>query len=100
LKEKTMDRLEAYLQGLLEKGLFEDAEDDSSVLEFVEEVQTIHDSMGGETTAAFQVAAKLCCKHFTRLPKHEFFNELTSQCPDFFRTVLDNVVSEVLLALK
>jgi hypothetical protein len=85
---------------LLQKGLSEDAEDDSSIPHFVTEVQTIHDSMDGETTAAFQVAAKLCCKHFTALRKHDIFNELSSDCPDFFRTVLDYVISEGLLAPK
>jgi hypothetical protein len=98
LQKQTMERLDAYLQGLLQKGLSEDVEDYASIEKFVAEAQTIHDLMEGRTNAAFQVAAKLCCRHFTALRKHDMFSDLTIDCPRFFRAVLDYAVSEGLLA--
>jgi hypothetical protein len=100
LRKKTVQRLEAYLGGLLQVGLSQfaqDTEDYTSMEQFVQVVETIQDSKDGETTAAFQVAAKLCCKHFTALRKHHIFNALTDSCPKFVRAVMDYAAREGML---
>jgi hypothetical protein len=100
LRKKTVQRLEAYLGGLLQVGLSQfaqDTEDYTSMEQFVQVVETIQDSKDGETTAVFEVVAKLCCKHFTALRNHHIFNALTDSCPNFFRAVMDYAAREGML---
>lgn len=94
LRGHAMDRLEAVLTGLLNKGF---NEDEIGIRHFVKEALTIHQSAEEGHTAAVELMAKQCCKHFAELRKHEVFNEVVEECPEFFRTILDYAAREGLL---
>lgn len=80
LRKSAMARLEIHLEDLLKQGFSGDRE---SIDYFVSEVREIYMSENYKDSEAIELTAKLTCKHFKDLRKHEAFNDLTDRYPEF-----------------
>lgn len=88
LREHATQKLEAYLQGLLES-----SGSGCEVDDFIREVRDLLETTN-EKSAATEVMARLTYKHFSELRKHERFNSLTDDYPWFLRAMLDYAARE------
>lgn len=88
LREHATNKLEAYLQGLLES-----SESGREFDLFIEEVRDLLQTTD-EKSAATEVMARLTYKHFSELRKHERFDDLTDDYPWFSRAMLDYAARE------
>lgn len=97
LRKSAIAKLEVHLKDLLEQGL---SGDQNAIDDFVWEVQNIYRPGNIKDSGAIELTAKLTCKHFTDLRKHEGFNDLTDEYPEFLRAVLDHAAHEGLLGQR
>lgn len=92
LRKSAMVKLEVYLEDLLQQGL---SGDENGIDDFVWEVEDVYKNH--KDSEATELIAKLTCKNFANLRKHEAFNELTDKYPEFLRAVLDHAAHDGML---